>query len=48
MKFNINPEKVDWQLRDIGDKTDYIYIIFKCKDDDCKTIFTYENMVEMN
>jgi len=48
MKLHINPSEVSWQLREMGDPADYIYIIWKCKDDDCKTIFTYENMMEMN
>ena len=27
---------------------DHAYIIFRCKSENCKTIFTYENIIEMN
>ena len=47
VKLNIKSWNVDWQLREIGDPGDYVYMIFKCKND-CKTIFTYENLLDMS
>ena len=48
IKLNIRKDDVDWQLRDLGDDTDYVYIIFRCKSENCKTVFTYDNIIEMN
>ena len=47
IKLNIGRDDVTWQPRHLGDSNDYAYIIFKCKSD-CKTIFTYDNLIEMN
>jgi hypothetical protein len=46
MKLNIKRGDVDWIPRAMGDSADYLYIIFKCKNN-CKTLFTYESLVEM-
>ena len=44
-KLGIPFEKVVWPMTFL-DISDFIYMIFKCKSD-CKTIFTYDNIVQM-
>lgn len=48
IKLKIGRDDVIWQPRHLGDSDDYAYIIFRCKSDNCKTIYTYDNLIEMN
>jgi hypothetical protein len=43
----VNLRDIKWKDRKYTDSGDNPFAVFKCKND-CKTIFTYENILEMN